>query len=100
MRQDGMSDRGESLSDIGWRISVLREALGYPNAAQFAAYVGWTPQQLNNYQRGSKRPEVTMATRLCNRTGVTLDWIYRGERAGLPLHLANAIQDYLASQAA
>lgn len=95
-----MSDRGESLEDIGWRIAILRQAMGYSNAARFAAFVGWTPQQLNNYERGSKRPEVTMATRMCNRTGVTLDWIYRGERAGLPLQVATLIQDYLTSQAA
>ena len=95
-----MPDRGETLLDIGWRIRMLREALGYQNAAQFAAYVGWTSQQLNNYETGRKRPEITMATKLCHRTGVTLDWIYRGERSGLPLQLASIIQDYLRSQAA
>lgn len=100
MRQMRMTDRGESLADIGWRIASLRQALGYSNAAQFANFVGWSPQQLSNYERGAKRPEIKMAIQLCNRTGVTLDWIYRGERAGIPLQLANIIQDYLTSQAA
>lgn len=87
-----MADGGTTQADIGWRIRILREALGYSNAAAFAGFVGWTPQQLNNYERAAKRPEVSMATKLCLRTHATLDWIYRGERGGLPLTLASAIQ--------
>lgn len=93
-----MADGGTSFVDIGRRIKVLREALGFESAALFAAHVGWSPQQLSNYENGQKRPEVTMAIKLCTRTNVTLDYIYRGEHAGLPLHVANAIQDYLARQ--
>jgi transcriptional regulator with XRE-family HTH domain len=94
-QREGMADGGEKLSDIGERIRILREALRYDNASLFAAYVGWSPQQLSNYEKGVKRPEVSMAIRLCKKTGVTLDWIYRGETAGLPLHVANVIQDFL-----
>ena len=89
-----MADGGESLSDIGGRIRVLREALGYKSATLFAAFVGWSPQQLSNYEKGQKRPEVSMAILLCKKTAVTLDWIYRGETAGLPLRMASLIQDY------
>jgi len=89
-----MAEGGTGLKDIGERIRVLREALGYKNASLFAAFVGWSPQQLSNYENGQKRPEVTMAIRLCNRTGVDLDWIYRGRTAGLPMRVANLIQDY------
>lgn len=93
-----MADRGVSLSDIGWRIRTLRMALGYRNASQFAAFVGWSPQLLSNYERGEKRPELTKAIALCNRTGITLDWLYRGERAGLPLDRVAAIDAHLARE--
>lgn len=93
-----MANDGITLMDIGRRIRTLRKALGYDNAAMFAAYIGWSPQQLSNYENGSKRPELTMAIKLCSRTGATLDYIYRGEFAGLPLSLANSIQDYLARE--
>lgn len=93
-----MSKNPMSFVEIGRRIFVLRKALGFDNAAEFAAYVGWSPQQLSNYERGKKRPEVTMATKLCVRTRATLDYIYRDDPAGLPLHVANAIQDYLSRQ--
>lgn len=93
-----MADRGESLSDIGARIRDLRGAMGYTNSTLFAAFVGWSIQQLSNYENGRTRPEISMAIMLCKRTGVTLDWIYRGETAGLPMHVANVIQDYLNRQ--
>lgn len=93
-----MANGGLSFVDIGNRIRVLREALGFKNAALFAAHVGWSPQQLSNYENGHKRPELSMAIKLCVRTGADLDYIYRGESSGLPMHVANAIQDYLERQ--
>ncbi|EHK52791.1 helix-turn-helix domain-containing protein [Allomesorhizobium alhagi] len=82
--------------DIGKRIRDLRKALGDDNANLFAAYVGWSPQQLSNYENSQRRHEVSVAIKPCVRTGATVDYICRGEYAGLPLHLASAIQDYLA----
>jgi Predicted transcriptional regulators len=93
-----MADRLLTLREIGQQIRDLRESLGYTNAAEFAAYVGWSPQQLSNYEKGHKRPEITMANKLCVRTRVTLDYIYRDDHTGLPLHVANAIQDYRSRQ--
>lgn len=94
-----MADGGTDQRDIGWRIRLLREAMGQHNAAAFAGFVGWTAQQLNNYERGAKRPEVSMAVKLCQKTSVTLDWIYRGERSGLPMHVVNLIQAQIDAEA-
>lgn len=94
MQKTGMANVSEtSLVEIGTRIRLLRLALGHSNASQFAALTGFTPQQLNNYERGKKRPELSMAIRICQRTGATLDWIYRGERAGMPFDLMRSIDD-------
>lgn len=93
-----MADSIDSQRNIGRRIRALREAIGEDNQRAFAAKLGWQPQQLSNYENGHKRPEISMAIRICMRTGATLDYIYRGEFAGMPLRLANSIQDYLARQ--
>ena len=90
-----MADGGDSLEDIGRRIRELREAMGYDKVCLFAEFMGWSPQQLSNYETGQKRLEVSMAIQLCRKTHVTLDWIYRGEPAGLPLDIANLIQNHL-----
>jgi transcriptional regulator with XRE-family HTH domain len=93
-----MADGSDSLEDIGRRIRDLREAMGYDKASLFAEFMDWSPQQLWNYETGQKRPKVSVAIQLCRKTHVTLDWIYRGEPAGLPLEMANLIQDYLDRQ--
>lgn len=87
-----MADGGTSMEDIGRRIVALRESMNL-TGTQFAARMDLTPQQLSNWEKGTKRPEVSAAIRVCGRTGATLDWIYRGERAGLPLSLLNALPD-------
>lgn len=59
----------------------------------FAAYVAVSQPAMNNYERGLRRPELDVATRIVQKTGVTLDWIYLGERAGLPARLLAALPD-------
>ena len=90
-----MADGVDSLEDIGKRIRDLREAMGYDRPIFFADFMGWSPQQLSNYETGQKRPEVSQAIQLCRKTNVPLDWIYRGEPAGLSLDIAYLIQDHL-----
>ncbi|CAH1671889.1 helix-turn-helix transcriptional regulator [Chelatococcus asaccharovorans] len=60
---------------------------------QFAQMVGLTQQSWNNYERGRRRIDLDQAFRLCAVTGVTLDWIYFGDRSGLPLRLAQMIPE-------
>lgn len=98
-----MTTRSDDMIEIGKRLIMLREALGYIERgaqSEFAAHIGLTPQQLNNYERGLKRPEITQAIKICTRTGATLDWIYRGEWAGLPNDLAVRLRDLNQRQSA
>jgi transcriptional regulator with XRE-family HTH domain len=81
-----MADGGRSLADIGKRIVLLREALGYGQGA-FAQLTGLTQSGLSNYEAGTRRPEIDKAIQIVQKTGVTLDWIYLGDRAGLPQRL-------------
>lgn len=87
-----MTDGGRTNSDIARRLSVLIEALGH-NQTSFATLVGISQPALNNYLKGIRRPDVDVAIAIAIRTGVTLDWLYRGERAGLPSRLLQELPD-------
>lgn len=87
-----MSDGGSSPEDIARRIVALREALGY-SASGFAVYIGISASQLSNYEHALRVPSLPVARQIRLRTGATLDWIYDGERGGLPLNLLNLLPD-------
>lgn len=76
---------------IGRRLTATRLALDHTNAAEFAELVGLTPQALNNYETGIRRPNVDQAVKIVQATGVTLDWIYLGDRSGLPHRIASRL---------
>jgi len=78
-----MTDGGRSTYDIARRIIALRTALGH-NQKAFAALVEISQPAMNNYEKGVRRPELDVAVKILQRTGATLDWIYLGDRSGLP----------------
>lgn len=87
-----MSDGGRSLDDLARRLVALREALGY-NQSAFAVHVELTQPALNNYERGLRRPDFDSAIKIKVKTGATLDWIYEGDRTGLPGRLLEILPD-------
>lgn len=60
---------------------------------EFASLIGVTQPALNNYLKGLRRPDIDVAISIQTRTGVTLDWIYLGDRSGLPVRLAAELPD-------
>lgn len=80
-----------SYEAIGKRLVATRLALGFESQMEFAAAANISPQALNNYERGRSRPALEIALALCNRFGLTLDWIYRGDAGGLPHRLVQAL---------
>ena len=76
---------------IAERLRLTREAKGLKQAA-WCRLVGIGPQAWNNYERAVNRISLDQAMRICAATGVTLDWIYRGIAAGLPIEMASEIQ--------
>jgi transcriptional regulator with XRE-family HTH domain len=80
----------ESIEAIGARLKATREAMRMQQAA-FSRMVGIEPQAWNNYERGAKRIAIDQALKVCRATGVSLDWIYRGMSAQLPVNLATAL---------
>ena len=90
-----MTDGGRSNQDIARRITALRTALGH-NQSAFAALVGVSQPAMNNYESGLRRPDLDVAVKIHQRTGVTLDWLYLGNRSGLPAHLLALLPDVAA----
>jgi transcriptional regulator with XRE-family HTH domain len=89
----GMADGGTSNEDIARRLIALREALGL-NQSAFAALVGITQPAMNNYESALRRPQLDVAQSIVARTGITLDWLYLGNRSGLPAHLLAKLPEF------
>ena len=61
---------------------MLRVALGM-KAVQIAASVDCKPNRWSQYETGERPLTLEIANRLVDEYGVTLDWLYRGDRAAL-----------------
>ncbi|TGQ89432.1 XRE family transcriptional regulator [Mesorhizobium sp. M2D.F.Ca.ET.185.01.1.1] len=94
-----MADGGKSLRDIGARLVALMEATNHKSQVGFAQLIEVSQPALNNYLKGLRRPELDVAMRIQARTGATLDWIYLGERSGLPAKLSETLPDLSSKRA-
>lgn len=96
VEQSGAMARAEapnatSLAEIAKRLILLRKSLGYTQAFM-ANLIGASPQAWGNYEQGLRRIRIDEALLLCGATGVTLEWIYRGNIGLLPNDLLGKIQ--------
>lgn len=87
-----MADGGRSNQDIARRLNALMEALKR-NQVSFANLIGISQPALNNYLKAIRRPDLDVAINIQTKTGVTLDWLYLGDRSGLPSHLLEILPD-------
>lgn len=72
---------------IAERLLQLRIALDMTQS-EFCQVAGIAANTYNQWERGKGRPELDKAMNLCDAFSVTLDWLYRGETAGLPYGIA------------
>lgn len=87
-----MADGGRSNEDVAMRLTALMTALKL-NQSSFARLIGISPPAFNNYLATARRPDIEVAIQIQAKTGATLDWLYLGERAGLPSALAQKLPD-------
>lgn len=71
---------------IGARIKAVRETKGM-SATDFAAVCGFNYTRYINWETGHRRIMPDEAIVLCEKFGLTLDFIYRGIEAQLPQSL-------------
>ena len=76
----------QPTSVIAKRLEATREALGL-SAAELCRQIDIKPNRWSQYESGERRITEEVASRLCDRFRLTLDWIYRGDASGLPRHV-------------
>jgi transcriptional regulator with XRE-family HTH domain len=76
---------------VGQRLEATLGALNIADA-DVARAIEITPQRWSNYVNGHRPISVDLAIALCNRYGLTLDWIYRGRIDGLAVSLADKLR--------
>ena len=81
---------------VAERMRITRKALDLTQA-EICRLTGVSPQSWNNAETGDYRIGVDSAILLCQATGISLDWIFRGVRAGLPHEFNQAIARYEAA---
>ena len=78
---------------IGERLKLLREAFGFTEAKAWCDHIGIATNAWNHFERGRRPITVKDALKVATKTGVTLDWIYRGLEETLPVRVQKALTD-------
>ena len=79
-----MTGKNPNFLEIGQRLRKLGEAMSDLNQKESVETHGFHQPQYNNWERGIRRISIDEAIGLCDRYGLTLDFIYRGRADGLP----------------
>lgn len=80
----------ETIAKTGARLRATRRALGL-SQRDAAKAAGVSEQRWSNWERGEHLLDVGAAMRFADRFRLTLDWLYRGDPAGLPFGLAERL---------
>lgn len=79
------------LPDEALRLRQLREALDFPTANSFAAFLDISTTRYNNIENGTPLSR-DVVFRLVQRVpGLTSDWLYFGRPEGMPFELARRL---------
>jgi transcriptional regulator with XRE-family HTH domain len=81
-----------SLDAIAGRLRATREAFGL-GQNEFARRAGIASNTYNQYEQAKNLPRLDFANQICDTYGVTLDWIYRGDPSGLPMHMVKLLTE-------
>ena len=76
---------------IAFRLATTRVALGYENQSEYAKIAGLSQNRYNQYETGERTITIEAALKLKKAYGISLDWIYDGDRHGLPRALWSAL---------
>lgn len=77
--------------EVGKRLEALRHAKGVKSQGEFAETLGVETGTYNHWTTGQRLIPVPVAIRLCQISGATLDYIYRGDVSGLPNRLTTLL---------
>ena len=85
-------DNEKKYADIGARFIDIRLAL-HPEMSikDYASFIGVNYTAYLNWESGLNRPQPHQAEDMCDKLGLTMDFIYRGIAAALPQNTAKAL---------
>lgn len=82
-----LEDQGDSREAVAARLTRVREILGL-SKRDFAAQAGMSEQTYNPFENAKRDLSLTAAKLLRKRYGVTLEFLYFGNRNDLPHRIA------------
>lgn len=65
-------------SDVGERLEAVMAEFHVARNKDLGDLCGTSHSCVNNWRHGYNLPRVPDMIRLCEHTGITLDWLYRG----------------------
>lgn len=80
--------REDTPERIGARLEAVRKALGYDDKRAFAEKAGLGEQTYGPWENGVREISRDGAKALCRTYGLSLDFIYFGNKAALPHRIA------------
>ncbi|WP_457090774.1 helix-turn-helix domain-containing protein [Microvirga sp. P5_D2] len=89
--------RPDKFDEISLRLRQLRLAMGFIQKRAWCNFIGAHEPSWHVFENGNRRITIDEALKVCDRTGVSLDWIYRGLEHTLPLHVAEKLRLNLAA---
>lgn len=85
-------DTGMFAVDVGRRLRLVRLAHGL-NQASFSARAGLGQPKYSEFENGTRRLSLNAAMSIHGAFGLSLDYMYLGDRSGLNRRLLQQIQD-------
>lgn len=76
----------------GERLQALRSSQGYDQIRSFARDMGLEEDRYTAWEKGKALIPPQVVSMLKSRFGVTADWLYFGETAGLPVSLYESLR--------
>jgi DNA-binding XRE family transcriptional regulator len=76
---------------VAERLKKLREAMGYESQTAWAKLLGISLARWNNVENGKSLGNDLAFKLVRTVPGLTLDWLYLGVSAGLPIELARRL---------
>lgn len=76
---------------IGRRLEAVRKILGYPEKKEFAAKAGIGPQTYGPWENGEREITRDGAKALYRTYGISMDFVFFGNKAALPHKIAKEL---------
>lgn len=93
---DAVQNPPHHRDEIARRLRATRLALGL-RPSELCQATGIGTSTYSQWEAGLRMPDVLQILPICERFGLTLDWIYRAQISGLAYDLAVKIQAELAN---